>query len=159
MCLITPKVQIIPTIDQIKQVIIKVTEKPKYVYKRFCPYYTPETKRKSKTTHTTPYRNFKWKIGEVVEVEEFGITATASDLERGKVKVSQGLHAFCSRKTAGSENFGYYTKKMLIPKGTKYILGEDDEIVALKMKLLDDRPKRSNTTTSKKRVVKKRKKK
>lgn len=129
----------------------KIAKKDIIVYKRF------ETRLDGRLV--TPYNYFNWpKDGRCVVVPEFGVCKKGNY----KLEVDEGLHAYVDMGTAESR-VCFATeviREMVIPKGTSYIIGDNQEIVALAMKIKPDaRSKRKPAKASKRKLVKKSKKK
>lgn len=128
----------------------KVDKKDKIVYKSFDEGTDYTT---SVSYLVTPYTYFRWPISGHVVVPSLGIKSSYSYLE-----VNRGLHAYLTASRAKNE-VGSIVKRMIIPAGTQYIVGENGDIVTTEMWLKKDydkykRSKRRNTTTSKARVSK-----
>jgi len=102
----------------------------------------------------SPYKYMTYKIGETYSVPNFkkvssfyGDTIIRSNktLQRmGQVDV--GLHSL-TKKSALKRLEGWSSRKIytaVIPKGTKYILGDSGDIVSLKLKVTGKRVRKSD---------------
>jgi len=122
--------------------VIKVAEKDIVCYKEFS--LSDETA----THYVTPYQHFKWPKTGLVKVKKFGLSMGSRH-----ISVAEGLHAYTQHRM---ENHNINTdalpkryQRMIIPKGTKYILNErGTEVVALAMKVA---PKKKNAKRRAKR--------
>jgi len=160
MCLVTKKIRPLPkyTVGQLLAWEEQVAPKNISCWKRF---------EKSGKDLVTAYKYFRWPDpGKVVTVPAFGATLRAgcSDI----LLIEEGLHAYTSKRMAHSKIPSYYrtsqvVKRMIIPKGTKFIHSEyGEEIVALSMMMAptktttkkDGGRKRISAKTSKRKVVK-----
>lgn len=88
---------------------------------------------------TSPYRYTSYEMGETKTVPYF------TDLHDRKIRkrkkftgINAGLHAFSTLQRARQSKLSYYViAKCSIPKGTPYIRGTYNEIVALKLVVKD----------------------
>jgi hypothetical protein len=166
MCLYAIKVP--PTLEQAVAIeLIKVTKvaiKDITVYKRFEIVYKFNKAGKSSKSHLeTPFQGTRLPSNGVLETEDFTADLNSRDLidKEYTLRIHQGIHAYTKAYEAKShKNLGETIKTMIIPKGTKYIVGVDNEIVALKMVLKKrgikaNGSKGRNTKPSKRRVAQK----
>lgn len=151
MCLDTEWVDAKKTKKQILRLVVKTAKTNKTVYKRFKSSYI-------KGILTTPFQSCYWGYNELKEVEKLGISLdhSTSLFQRKRkrfkrLQVGVGLHAWISLKRAKECKAGSFTRKMVIPKGAKYIVGDRGDIVATQMLL----PEKSKAIIKKKKVAKK----
>ena len=93
-----------------------------------------EIKNKSNTTGRAPYRGTLYKEGELKKVKAFGFGYYQHDDGKWDVDIDQGLHACTTYQTATwLKSSDRFIVEMIIPKGTKYFKGDDNDIVSLQL--------------------------
>jgi len=90
----------------------------------------------SEGIYFSPYQNCRYFPNEIKKVHEIG---EVSKLDVKNIwYILHGLHAYTKKKEADKFcTFGRVIVKMLIPPGSKYYLGMDNEIVTTKLKWLE----------------------
>jgi len=105
---------------------IKTANRSITCYKRFV------TRRRTGEL-VSPYQATVYSLGETKEVPFFTDEVERKIKKRTDVKaINAGLHAYTTLKRATNIEF-YTIARCLIPKGTKYALGSNGDIVALKL--------------------------
>lgn len=97
---------------------------------------------------TAPYRHINYNIRKGVSTRTFGFRTYDDDVVRfikhipyGVYSVDDGIHAYTSKRAALNRLYtGRMIVKCIIPKGTRYILGHDSEIVSLKLRFVKALP-------------------
>ena len=84
-------------------------------------------------TFISPFYGETYEVGETKQVKFFTDENNRRIISRtNPVAVSAGLHAYTTLEKAASNPF-YTIVRCIIPKGTKYVRGTEQEIVALKL--------------------------
>ena len=119
-----------------------VAEEDILCYKRLLMF-----KRETDEYLCSPVYAHSWFVDDVPSMQEIVPGKTLNYLGGGEYNsIEAGYHAYMNLKpeneipaygTYGS-TYGYF--QMVIPKGTKYFLGHDDEIVAEQMMLISAAP-------------------
>jgi hypothetical protein len=86
-------------------------------------------------TLKSPYYGEVYEVGETKEVKFFTDENDRKIVRRtNPTAINQGLHAFTTLEKARRIQL-YTVIRCVIPKGTKYVLGDEGDIVALKLKV------------------------
>ncbi len=117
----------------------RASERPKIAKKDIVVYKILKNRRvglSGRPAWATVYQNFKFSKGyhyyqEVYKSEgEFGISFKQDSLGV-RVRIDEGLHAWTTKSTASRNCFGdVKIFEMIIPKGSKYYLGRNGDIVS-----------------------------
>lgn len=111
--------------------------KPLIAKKDIKVYKILENLNKNKTTGYSPFKYMKYKKGFQYTESHFNMNIEEYYTSLYELCINQGLHAYIKKNSEGLKchlsQFSYSSPEiieMYIPKGSKYFLGKDGEIVS-----------------------------